>query len=282
MSVLPPGRAELLRLLRTRSNWVLLLLPALVAGLRIIGAHAADRMERARRIASGAEMLIEEGQSGFGPLSDALRTGAAVLTLLLLLLGALQMVRERESGALGLSLLARSRGAVVLGKVCFLMMFTLVGFILLFAISAVVAAGLHGLGPVVDEGFEMASAAELWSETLRGCLASLPALLCAGLFGLFVSSIASSAGAAMAGTLVPFVVLDVLGGLFEGISSRLFVTYVPFLGNGSPLVHLTEIARAFSDAEWREGELLRAVSVPGFEGFVLILAAILVTRRRSA
>lgn len=285
MSLFPPLRAEAYRFRKTRATWVLLAMPALFGAARILGAHAADRLKQAQQIAAGLEAPAQfesVAESGFGPLADGLRTGGAVLTLLLLILGAMQLVRDRENGALGLGFLARSRGAVVVGKAFFLLLFTSCGFLLLFLTCAGIAAGLNGLGPVVDEGFEMASAAELWAETTRGCLSCLPALLGAGLFGLFISSLASTPATAVAGTLVPFLAFDVLGGLFEEFSRRVFVTYTPFLGSGSPLVQLTEIARAFSDAGWVEGELSRAIWVPGLEGLLLLLLAVLVTRIRSA
>ena len=284
MSALPPVRAECYRFLRTRANWILLLIPALLGAGRILGAYAADRMERAQQIAAGLTARPESGdvlESGFGPLSDGLRTGAAVLALLLLILGATQLVRERESSSLGLAFLARTRGAVVVGKACTLLLFTVWGFGLLFLACAGSAALLNGLGPVVDEGFEMASAAELWRDTLKGGLASLPALMTAGLFGLFVSSLASTPAAAVAATLVPFLAFDVLGGLFQQVAERVFVNYVPFLGGGSPLVELTQISRAYSDSGWMEGELFRAVWIPGLEGLLLLLLAALVTRNRS-
>ncbi|MFH0945403.1 MAG: ABC transporter permease subunit [Planctomycetota bacterium] len=285
MSLFPPLRAEMYRFRKTRATWVLLVLPALFGAARILGAHAADRLKRAQEIAAGLDSpasLESIAESGFGPLADGLRTGGAVLTLLLLILGAMQLVRERETGALGLAFLARSRGAVVVGKAFSLLLFTLCAFLLLFLVSAGIAAGLNGLGPVVDEGFEMASAAELWADTARGSLSCLPALFAAGLFGLFISALASTPATAVAGTLVPFLAFDVLGGLFEEFSRRVFVTYTPFLGGGSPLVRLTEIARAFSDAGWAEGELSRAVWVPGLEGLLLLLLAVLVTRLRPA
>lgn len=282
MSFAPPLRAECLRLLRTRSTWLLVLGPALLGALRILFAEAAGRMERARQVAAGAGQGEAVAESGFGAMADGIRAGSAVLTLVLLLYGALVLVRERESGALGLAFLARSRGAVVLGKALAIVLLALVGFLVLALFCGSLAWLLHGLGAVVDEGFEMATAGELWRETLKGSLAALPALVAAGLFGLAVSSLSSGPGAAVAGTLLPFLFLDVTGGLFENVSSRLFVTYAPFLGTGSPLVKLADIARAYSDAEWRDGELLRAVLVPSLEGLVMVLLAIVATRRRAA
>jgi len=284
MSWRPPFRAECYRFLRTRTNWLLLLIPALFGAGRILGAHAADRMERARRIAAGLDApqgLAQTVESGFGPLSDGLRAGAAVLALLLLIVGATQLVRERENGSLGLAFLARTRGAVVAGKALVLLLFTVAGFSMLLLVSAGLAAFLNGLGPVVDEGFEMASAAELWRDLGKGGLASLPALLAAGWFGLFVSSVTNTAASAVAATLVPFLAFDLLGGLFQPLAQRIFVNYVPFLGSGSPLVELTRISRAYSDAGWIEGELFRAVWIPGLEGLLLLLLAVLVTRSRS-
>lgn len=282
MSSVPPLRAELFRMLRVRSNWLLLLLPPLVGAARVLGGRVGDDLARSRRAIEGADAAGVAAVSGFGPLADGLRTGGAVLTLVVLISGALALVRERENAALGLAFLARSRLAVLLAKALALALFALLGFALLFAGSAGVAGALYGFGAVVEEGYEMASASELWIETAKGSLAVLPALVAAGWFALLVSALAATTGAAVSGALIPFVAFDVLRGLFGDGVRHVFATYVPFLSDGSTLATLTKIARAYSDAGWAPHELLRATCIPGAEGLLLLLAAAIALHARPA
>ncbi len=281
MSVTGPIVAELYKKSCARATWVLAALPALVATLRIVGSRVADRVasgQHAMQHGGGAARAAAEA-SGFGPLADGLESGGAVLALLVMIVAALELVRDRESGQLSIALLAASRPGLVVAKLASVAAFLVVGFVLLFGVSAAVASFTYGLTAVVEDGAEMASAAELWRETWFGALAALPALLTAGSFGLFVSACASSSGAAVAGTLVPFVMVSLLGGLVPGLAGRVFVTYVPFIGDGSTLARLTDIARAYSDAEWLDLPS-RALCWPAAQALGFVLLAILVTRRR--
>lgn len=279
MNLLGPLRAELFRVLRTRATLTLLLLPALAGALRILAAHVAARSQFSRDALAGA---VAPAGNGFGPLADGLRTGATVLALVLLVAGALALVRERESGALGLAFLGVRRGTWVMAKALSLLSVMLGGFALLFATCAALAGALHGLGPIVDEGYEIASAAQLWGEVGRACLPSLSGLAATAWFGLAISACASSSGAAVACTLVPVVLVDVLKEMHHGLAQYLFVTYAPLLGDGSPLARLPDMARSYADAMWRDGELARAAWVPALWCGVLVLLAIWVTRRRPA
>jgi hypothetical protein len=270
------------RFVRTRSTWILLLFPAAVGALRIAGGHVATQFQEAERVAQGLQAAAAADQNAFGPLADGLRTGGAALALLLLVLGALAVVRERESGGLAQWVIAAPRTMFVLARAFGLAVWLLAGIAVLFLFCLATAGLLHDLGPVVEDGHEMATAAELWADTGRALMATVPALLCAALFGLFVSTISSTAGAAVAATLVPFVLFDVLRGLLGGAADHVFVTYVPFLGEDAPLARLTDIARAYSDAFWEDGELRAATLVPAWEALVLIVLSVIVVRARPA
>ncbi len=279
MTALGPIAAELFRRGRARSTWVLVVLPALVGVARIVGGRVADRVATSRHALDAGAAHAATEASGFGPLADGLVTGGAVLALLVMIVAALELVRDRESGQLSIAFLAAPRESVVLAKLVSVAAFLAVGFLLLFAASTGAAMATFGLSAVVEDGAEMASAAELWRETLFGAAAVLPALLTAGAFGLCVSAFASTTGAAVAGTLVPFVMIALLGGLVPDLAGRVFVSYVPFIGDGSTLARLTDIARAYSDAEWLDLPR-RATLWPLAQAVAFVLVAILVTRRR--
>ncbi len=276
-----PIRAELYRMARLRATLALLPLPALAGVLWIVGARVADRLAEARRLAAGGDPAAAAPESGFGPLADGLRTGSAVLTLILLLLGALSLVREREQGTLALAHLAAGRARFVAARAVALLVFAVVAFLALGGACALVAAKMHGLRDVVEEGFVMAEASTLWMEVGRGAGATVPALVAAAWFGLAVSAAVNGPGAAVGLTLAPVLLFDALKGLFPDVAARVFVGWLPLLSGDAPIAHLTDIARGYSDVEWGEHELLHAGLVPGTWAIALLVLAATVTRRRS-
>jgi hypothetical protein len=89
-------------------------------------------------------------------------------------------------------------------------------------------------------------------------------------------------GAAAVGAVVPFTLLALFQSTLGRVAGKLFVTYAPFFSQKAPLTRLSQVSRAFSDAHWEQGELLRAVLVPSIEGVAFVVLAWLVTSRRSA
>jgi hypothetical protein len=280
-SVFAPLRAEVARTWFARSTWVLVWAPAVVAGLRIVGGRVGEKVEQAQKLAAGADGATLAA-NGFGPLADGLRAGAAVLALLLLVHGATTFVRDRESGVLGQWYVAAPRSLVVVARVCGVASWLLPALLVLLGLAAAVAHGIYGLTDIVEEGDVMATAGEIWVDIAKGVAGVIPGLLTCAVFGIAVSSTANSAGGAVAGTLVPFVLFDVLRALMPNVAKYVFVTYVPFLGDGSTLSRLTDIARAYSDAVWNPEDFERAWSIPGASALVLVLLTILACRMRSA
>jgi len=284
MSFVAILRAELFRLTRTRAGRVGLAVPALLAAAQIGVAELMEQLTTARAAASGAGAASETpSETAFGPLADGVGgLGAMALAMIALLTGAFAVVRERDQGSLPQWLLARSRGAVVLGKALGTCVYVLLSFAALLATSMAVAALRHDYSAIVDDGYEMASAGELWLEVARGCAAGLPALLCCACFGVLASSLAASVGAAAIAAIVPFTLLALFQSTLGSAADRLFITYAPFFSERAPLARLGKVARAFSDTHWEQGELLRAALVPTIEAAACLALAWLVTRRRPA
>ncbi len=271
---------DLYRILCTRNLRIALILPAVACVLRIFWSKGSAHWEEARRIAQGLKVAASAG-NGFGPMADGLRTGGAVLSLVALVVGAMIWVRERESGVQMLVLLDRRRVLVVLSRAAALSVLVLLSMALMLGGAAASSAIAYDLKSLVEDGFEMATATELWTDTLKAALAAMPGLLGSACFGLLVSVLTSSSGAAVAGTLIPFVLFDLLQGLLGDSARFVFVRYVPFLGEHSTLARLTDVARAYSDAGWEENELLMATAVPALELLVVLLIACLWSRRRE-
>jgi hypothetical protein len=279
VSFVAPLRAELYRLLRSRAGRWGVVVPALLAAAQVLGMEWLARLEAARRGAAAGG----EPEPAFGPLADGLGgLGAMALVMIALLTGAFSVARERDLGGLPLLALARPRAAIVLGKALGVCAYVLTAFVAMLLASAAAAALGHDFTGVVEEGFEMASAGELWLETLRAIGAGLPAVLCCVAFGVLVSSACTTAASAAVGAVVPFTLLALFQSTLGGWADRIFVTFAPFFSELAPLARLSQVSRAFSDAHWAPGELARATLVPTLEAAAFLLLACLLTRSREA
>jgi len=280
-------RAELFRLTRSRAGRFGLVVPALLGAAQVLGGDLMARLHAARSAAQGfsgqgggAAAAIE---TAFGPLADGVGgLGAMALTMIALLTGAFAIARERDLGGLSLLTLSRPRGAVVVGKTVATCAYVMTAFVGLFAASYLAAAVGHDFSDVVEDNYVMASAGELWIETLSAVSAGMPALLCCACFGGLVSALSASVGAAAVAAVVPFTLLALFQSTLGRVADKLFVTYAPFFSPRAPLARLSEVSRAFSNTHWESGELLRAAVVPTIEGVAFVLLAWLVTQRRDA
>lgn len=255
-------RAEWLGHAAARRLLLVLALPAAVGAARV-ALHSGE--------ASG---------NGFAPLADGLRAGAVVSSLLALVLGASSVARDRASGALALQHLASPRIRLPLSRAIAILGLVVTGLVLLVGVATGLAAYRFTLGPVVEDGFEMATRAELWSAVVRTTSATLPALFACTAFGLSISSLVSTPGTAVTAALVPLTVFDVFRDAFGGLAELSFVRFVPFLGDGSPLAILPKLARAYSDVVFEPEQLREALVVPSVQGAVMLALAMLVTHQR--
>ena len=259
------------------------MVPALLGVLQVIVADVLDAAKLARAAAEnggGEELPIAPA---FGLFADGLGgLGAMSLVMIALLTGAFSIVRERDQGSFALLALARSRGSIVVGKALGTCLYLIVAFVALLLATMGAAALRHDFTAIVEDGYEMASAADQWLEVARAVGAGLPAILCCACFGVLVSAVTTGVGAAAVGAVVPFTLLALFQSTLGGAAERLFITYAPFFSERAPLTRLSKVARAFSDTHWEQGELLRAALVPGVEAIACLALAWLITRRRSA
>jgi hypothetical protein len=276
-----PMRAELFRLTRSRAGKFGLVVPALLGVAQVLGGDLLARLQSARRAAQGIRAGVEESPA-FGPLADGVGgLGAMALVMIALLTGAFALARERDLGGLSLLSLARPRAAVVIGKALGTCAYVVTSFFALFVATLLAALLFHRFTAVIEDGYEMAGAAELWIETASAVGAGLPAVLCCACFGVLVSSLSPSVGAAAVGAVVPFTLLALFQSTLGHVADKVFVTYAPFFSSKAPLVRLGQVSRAFSDAHWAQGELARAALVPSLEALLFLLLACLVTSRRD-
>jgi hypothetical protein len=285
MSLLAAIRAELYRGSRGRIPLLLLLLPALVAALRMTFALLAARVAGAKdALGSGGadgELVAGTGTGGFPLFADGLRAGGGALTFAVLLLGALALVRDREHGTLAALCAVRTRGAIVLAKGFALAVYVVAAFTLLFGACFAIAASTLGLAGIEIEGIEVMSAAELWHDLVFACAASIPPWIAIAWLALALSACCSTSGAAVSIAIVPLVTFDVAKSAMPRIAEWVFASYAPLLADGSALHRLVDLARGYANVDWLDGELTRSSLLPCWQGALCLLLAVIVTRRRS-
>lgn len=285
MSFAAVAKAELDRLRWLPAMRFALVAPAAVAALRIGWHKLSTRGDEAGPTADAILMddpLATEplpvpteplAENGFLPLAEGLRAGGVVLTLSLLLIGALCVVRDRERGSLALGTLAGSPMQVLASKLLAVLTLLLGAGGLLLMTSIALSATLFELGDFVDEGFVMATSDELWADTWRGFGGVLPGLLAAGCFGLCLSCFAGSTPMSLTATLLPFLFFEFIESVSPWVEKWAFVPYTPFLGDLSTLDKLQKMAAGVSDAYWMDGELMLSVMVPALHAGVYLCLA---------
>ncbi|MFT5050017.1 MAG: hypothetical protein ACI8QZ_001410 [Chlamydiales bacterium] len=266
-------RAELARLLWSRSTWATGLVLAALSALRAMASVAAAAGPAGASVSSGR---------AWAPLADGWRAGLVLGVLVLLTFSARSIAGDRETGVLRLAITrSATRGAVLWGRL-------MLAPILIVAIVSVtgLAAGLVALragdyGPLVEDGYELLSASELREEFTRGLLASLPALWATFAFGLLISCMARSATGAVAGALGAFLAFDLFKDALGQARFFVFASYVPTLADSSPWAELTGVARGFSDAGFSDTLLRSAALMPGPEALAMAGLGVLILSRRS-
>jgi len=266
-------RAELARLVWTRSTWVTGLLLAALSALRALASVAASAGPGGASVSSG---------HAWAPLADGWRAGLVLGVLVLLTYSARSIAGDRETGVLRLAITrSATRGAVIWGRLM-LAPIMIVAIVTLTGLSAATVALRAGdFGPLVEDGYELLSASELREEFTLGLLASLPGLWATFALGLLISCMARSATGAVAGALGTFLAFDLFKDALGDARFAVFASYVPTLADSSPWGELTGVARGFSDAGFSDALLRSALTVPAPEALLLAGLGWLVLIRRS-
>ncbi len=287
MSVRRVYGAEWYRLVRSRTAWACGTFLALLSFLRVFAEHVAERSSYAtalqRALASGrAAPPVPEPGNAYGPFVDGWSAGLTVGTLVLLIYAARGIAADLESGVLRASLTrSASRGATLCGRALLgvpLCLFT----VLVTALGAWLgAAWLFEFGPLIEDGYELMSTAELHEELLGACMTTLPPMLATWTFGLLVSALCRTGAGAVAGALVTYLGFDLFKEVLGDDRWWVFAAFNPSLVDNSYIKEVASMARGFSDAGFTQDVFRMNLIVPWPEGALLVLLAWGVLSRRS-
>ena len=207
-------RSDIFLALRSRALAVLFLVPAAAAFLRIALGKLQSAGQEAQRALIGQASAAAGELTGYAAFVDGSATGLTICYLLLVALAAHSLSFERDQGVIRHVLIRRvSRRALVVARFCSLTavggLFTLV----VFVASWCAASLFYEFAPVVEDGYEIIGVAEMRAEILVGLKLALVPLPAVVAFGIFVSTWARSAAAAVGVAFGATLGLDLFKGL---------------------------------------------------------------------
>lgn len=252
---------------RTLSPWLLVVLPALVVALRLLLSSA---------------MVGEEVQQGYGQMVDGFSTGLTLLYLVFIAYAAHSFAVDRDRGVLRhLLIRSLSRRQLVLAKLLILHGLALLAVLLILTVTFLMSRLLWDLGPVVEDGFELISEAEIRAEIRSGLLLALIPLPACLAMGLLISVLARSATQAVAVAVGIALMVDLFKSVLGRSAHYWYGSFQPSLLDQSYLSEVGRIVRGYSDVLIDPAFYQLNLWVPLPQAAAFVVLALLVASRRT-
>jgi ABC-type transport system involved in multi-copper enzyme maturation permease subunit len=242
-------RAEIYVALRSFAGKLILVAPCTVIILQFVAVKLTETGQQARDSLLGSsnfEDLI--ANNAYGYFVDGLTTGLTILGLLLVGLSAYSFSYERDIGVIRHLVIRRvSRTNLILAKLIYLHVLALLSLLLMLVVSYVGSGFFWEFGPIVEDGFELISVAEIQAEIGLGLKLAILPLPAAIAFGLFISVLSHSATAAVSTALGVTLAIDIFKAMLGDFAYYLYATFQPSLIDQSYLQDVSRIVRGYSD-----------------------------------
>jgi ABC-type transport system involved in multi-copper enzyme maturation permease subunit len=260
---------------------LIVLAPLALACLQLLIAALGESGAQTQQALLGAS-AAETANEGYGHWVDALVTGFTTLGLLSVALAAHSFAAERDLGTLRHSLIRRtSRSSLVLTKLIALHLLVCSAVLLLVFGSWGLSSLLWDLGPVVEDGYELISEAEILREIHLGLQLALLPLPAALAFGLLVSVAAQSGTQALTLALGATLGFDVFKTSLGDSAAFIYARFQPSLIDASYLGDVARLARGYSDVLVDERLLVLNTWAP-LPAFIAFLAlSLLIVQRKT-
>lgn len=276
-------RSEIFVALRTFASKFIVFAPALLVLLQILIVKITETGQQARDNLLGNSNFDDAiASNAYGYYVDGLSTGLTMLGLLLVAQAAYSFSYERDIGSLRHLLIRRiSRTSLITAKLIHLHVLAVLSLLLLILVSY----GLSGLfwqfAPVVEDGFELISEAEILQEIRLGLQLAIYPIPAAIAFGLLISVSAQSATQAITTALGITLAIDIFKGLLGNFSHYIYASFQPSLIDQSYLQDVSRLVRGYSDVliDERVQQLNTWVPLPALLIF-LALIIVIVQRRK--
>ena len=242
-------KSELFIALRTFSNKLILVAPALLISLQNITLWLAERGRETRDSLlgdSGFDELVSD--NAYGYFVDSMSTGLTMLGLLLVAQAAYSFSYERDTGMIRHLLIRRvSRPALMVAKLVHLNLLGLASFTMLLVVGYFLCGLLWEFGPIVEDGFELISESEILLEIHTGLMLAAVPFPAAIAFGLLISVFSQSATQAVTSALGITIAIDIFKGMLGDYANFLYARFQPSLIDESYLKDVSRIVRGYSD-----------------------------------
>ncbi|PCJ23707.1 MAG: hypothetical protein COA96_11180 [SAR86 cluster bacterium] len=276
-------RSEIFVALHTFASKLIVLAPALIVLLQSIIVKLSTASQQARDSLLGNSSFEDSiANNAYGYYVDGLSTGLTMLGLLLVAQAAYSFSYERDIGSLRHLLVRRvSRSSLILAKFIHLHVLAVLSLLLLILTSYVFSGMFWEFGPIVEDGFELISEAEIQEEIRLGLHLAIIPIPAAIAFGLFVSVCAQSATQAVTTALGITLALDIFKGLLGNFSNYIYASFQASLIDESYLQDVSRLVRGYSDVLIDDRVQQLNLWVP-FPALLLFLAlTILIVQRRK-
>jgi len=266
----------------TLGSKLILFLPALLAGLQLLGNSVINAGNQARDGFLGGSFEASLSEHAYGFFVDALSTGLTFLALLLVALGAYSFSHDRDTGAVRhLVIRVSSRPAVLLAKLIYFHLLALLALILLLLVSYLISAWLWEFGPVVEDGFELIGEQEIRQEIALGLRLAIIPLPAAIAFAVLISVVASSATQAVTMAVGVTLALDLFKTVMGDYADFLYARFQPSLVDQSYLADVSRLVRGYSDVLVDERILQLNSWTPWPALLIFLTLALLIVARRK-
>lgn len=262
---------------------LLIFIPSAAAAVQFMASKIADTGTAAREsLMNSVSFEDVTANNAWGHFVDGLDTGITLLFLLLVAQAAYSFSAEVESGTLRHQLIrCSSRRLIVMAKLLQLHALALMGVGVLIVSSYLLSGLLWEFGPVVEDGFELISEAEIRDEIAVGLRLALTPLPAAIALGLLLSVIASTATQAVVSALGITLAMDIFKGMLGDYAYYLYASFQPALIDQSYLQDVSRLVRGYSDVliDDRVIQLNYWIPIPTL--LVLVTASLIVVQTRK-
>ena len=262
---------------------LLIFIPSAAAAVQFMASKIADTGTAARDSLTNSVSFDEvTASNAWGHFVDGLDTGITLLFLMLVAQAAYSFSAEVESGTLRHQLIrCSSRRLIVMSKLLQLHALALMGVGILIVSSSLLSGLLWEFGPVVEDGFELISEAEIRDEIALGLRLALTPLPAAIALGLLLSVLANTATQAVVSALGITLAMDIFKGMLGDYAYYLYASFQPALIDQSYLQDVSRLVRGYSDVliDDRVIQLNYWVPIPTL--LVLVTASLIVVQTRK-
>ena len=262
---------------------LLIFIPSAAAAVQFMASKIADTGTAARdSLMNSVSFDDVTASNAWGHFVDGLDTGITLLFLLLVAQAAYSFSAEVESGTLRHQLIrCSSRRLIVISKLLQLHALALMGVGILIISSYLLSGLLWEFGPVVEDGFELISEAEIRDEITLGLRLALSPLPAAIALGLLLSVLANTATQAVVSALGITLAMDIFKGMLGDYAYYLYASFQPALIDQSYLQDVSRLVRGYSDVliDDRVIQLNYWVPIPTL--LVLVTASLIVVQTRK-